>query len=213
MGAQRNNVFSIDKNKNYNEFYNNQDQASEFTENEEIYTLEETEYDSTSSYSGNINLQQLLINSSVRNLSKKPSSNSRIESNHPLREGSDTNMVDKRIDRLEMELEKHQEITDLKLKNTEQRLESKIDNSMNEVLSAIDKMEARINEKINIMQTATISQMTELKNQGLTTNDVKVIISEEIRNSSNLKHTRSGVYIAAGAGLVSVVALLFQIFG
>lgn len=128
-------------------------------------------------------------------------------------ERGDNTLDAKRLDRLELEMSHHKQIVDLKLQGVEERLESKIDSSLNQILSAINNVESRMNDKMNTIETNTIREINDLKNQALTLNDVKVTIAEEIRNSSNLKHTRSGVYIAAVAGIVSVVALLFQIFG
>ncbi|WP_214858097.1 hypothetical protein [Exiguobacterium sp. s191] len=179
------------------------DQEIESEENVELFTGE-LDVEHKSAESAIMYLQELLLNPQrYDSLNKNPS-----EAYQPLKEGSDSIMVDKRIDKLEHEIEKHKEITELKLQGIEERLESKIDSSMNQMLGAIKDMESRLNVKLTESQTSTMNRLNEIKDNSLSENDVKVVIASELRNASGLKHTQWGVYIAIVVPILILIAEL-----
>ncbi|WP_215113397.1 hypothetical protein [Exiguobacterium sp. s63] len=207
MGVKKNNLYYIGNWQSEAGYLDNQEQVIEVKESEELFSGE-SEFASVTT-NGTINLHSLLLNSRWFNSTTEIEQDKPNEIYHPFREGSDQNMVDKRIDRLEYEFDKHKEVTDLKLKGIEERLESKIDISINQVLGAIKDMESQINNKLHESQASTMNKLNEIKDKSLTENDVKVVISEEIRNASSLKHTKWAVYIAIVVPIVILFAERF----
>lgn len=122
------------------------------------------------------------------------------------RNHSDAELLRKDFERLEettkLKNEHLEKDTNSKIELVETRLESKIDSSINQVLLAMRDMESRISSNLSTEFKDIRNEIQQVHKEAITESDVKTIVNDAIKDSSNLNHTRWGVYAAVALPVI-----------